>query len=76
MKNRLQEFRDSVEVLKAGVVQAEVEAFSNRIQWFRTPLTGSGRTLENTENQLAAKRQALMELEGNYFSMSIWGFSP
>ena len=63
MKNRLQEFRDTVEGWKAGVVQAEVEAFSNRIQWFRAPLTRIQKTLENTENQLAARRQALMELE-------------
>ena len=42
-----------------------MEAFSNRIQWFRAPLTRIQKTLENTENQLAAKRQALFELEGN-----------
>ena len=65
MKNRRQELRDTVEGLKAGIVQAEVEAFSNHIQWFRVPLTRIRKTLENTENQLAAKRQALMELEGN-----------
>jgi hypothetical protein len=65
MKNRLLEFRDSVEGLKAGVVQDEVEAFSKRIQWFRAPLTRIHKTLENTENQLAAKRQALIELEVN-----------
>ena len=63
MKNRLQEFRGTVEGWKAGVVQAEVEAFSTRIQWFRAPLTRIQKTLENTENQLAARRQALMELE-------------
>jgi len=65
MKNRLQEFRDMVEGLKAGVVQAEAEAFSKRIQWFRAPLTRIQKALENTENQLAARRQALIELEGN-----------
>jgi len=65
MKIRLQEFRGTVEGLKAGVVQAEVEAFSNRIQWFRAPLTRIQKALENTEHQLAARRQALMELEGN-----------
>ena len=63
MKNRLQEFRDTVEGLKAGVVPAEVEAFSHRIQWFRAPLTRIQKTLENAENQLAARRQALIELE-------------
>ena len=65
MKTRLQEFRGTVEGWKAGVVQAEVEAFSNRIQWFRAPLTRIQKALENTEHQLAARRQALMELEGN-----------
>jgi hypothetical protein len=65
MKIRLQEFRDTVEGMKTGVVQAEVQAFSNRIQWFRAPLTRIQKTLENTENQLAARRQALIELEGN-----------
>ena len=65
MKTRLQEFRGTVEGWKAGVVQAEVEAFSNRIQWFRAPLTRIQKVLENTEHQLAARRQALMELEGN-----------
>ena len=73
MKNRLQEFRDTVEGLKAGVVQAEVEAFSNRIQWFRSPLTRIQKTLENTENQLAAKRKALIELEGNLLFQMDWG---
>ena len=63
MKNRLQGFRDTVEGLKTGVVQAEVEAFSNRIQWFRAPLTRIQKTLENTENQLTARRKVLMELE-------------
>ena len=42
-----------------------MEAFSNRIQWFRAPLTRIQKTLENTENQLAARRQALIELERN-----------
>jgi hypothetical protein len=65
MKNRLQEFRDTVEGLKAGIVQAEVGAVSNRLQWFRAPLTRIQKTVENTENQLAAKRKALMELEGD-----------
>jgi uncharacterized protein YukE len=65
MKNRLQKFRGTVQEMKAGVVQAQVEAFSNRIKWFRAPLTRIQKTLENTENQLAARRQALMELEGN-----------
>jgi hypothetical protein len=65
MKNRLQELRGTVEGLKAGVVQAEVEAFSNRIQWFRGPLTRIQETLKKLENQLAAKRKALIELEGD-----------
>jgi len=65
MKNRLQEFRNRGEGLKAGVVQAEVEAFSKGIQWFRAPLTRIQKTLENVENQLADKRKALIELEGN-----------
>jgi archaellum component FlaC len=65
IKKRLQEFRDAVEGLKAGVVQAEVEAISHRIQWIRAPLTRIHKALENTENQLAARRQALIELEGD-----------
>jgi hypothetical protein len=63
MKNRLQEFQDMAEGWKAGVVQAEVEAFSTRIQWFRAPLTRVQKALEDTEHQLAARRQTLMELE-------------
>ncbi len=65
MKNRRQEFRNRIEGLKAEVVQAEVEAFSDLVQWFRAPLTRIQKTLENVENHLAAKRKALMELEGN-----------
>jgi hypothetical protein len=65
LKNRLQEFRGTVEGLKAGVVQTEVEAFSTRIQLFRTSLTRIQKTFENTENQLAARRKALMELEAD-----------
>jgi uncharacterized protein YukE len=63
MKNRLQEFRGTVEEMKAGFVQAQVETFSTRIQWFRAPLTRVQKALENAENQLVARRQALMELE-------------
>jgi hypothetical protein len=65
IKNRRQEFRDAVEGLKAEGAQAGVEAISNLIQWFRAPLTRIHKALENTENQLAAKRQALIELEGD-----------
>jgi uncharacterized protein YukE len=65
MKNRQQEFRNRIEGLKAEVVQAEVKAFSDLVQWFRAPLTRIQKTLENVENHLAAKRKALMELEGN-----------
>jgi uncharacterized protein YukE len=78
MKNRLQELRSTVEGMKAGVVQAEVEAFSNGLQWFRAPLTRIQETLENTENQLAAKRKALIELEGEllfYIDLGIFGLS-
>jgi predicted nuclease with TOPRIM domain len=78
MKNRLQEFRNRVEGLKAGVDQAEVKALSNLIQWFRAPLTRIQKTLENAENQLAAKRKALIELEGNllfYIDLGILALS-
>ena len=78
MKNRLQESRDRVEGLKSGFVQAEVEAFSNRIQWFRAPLTRIQGTLKNMENQLAAKRKALIDLEGNLLfkiDLGIFGLS-
>ena len=65
MKTRLQEFRDMMEGFKTGVVQAEAETISKSIQWFRAPLTRIQKTLENTKNQLAAKKQALIELKGN-----------
>jgi hypothetical protein len=65
MESRLQEFRDSVEGLKTGVVQTGVDAITTRTQWFRGPLNRSQKDLENTENLLASKRKGLIELEGD-----------
>jgi hypothetical protein len=53
-----------------------VKALSNLIQWFRAPLTRIQKTLENAENQMAAKRKALIELEGNLLFYIDLGFSP
>jgi hypothetical protein len=65
VESRLQEFRDSVEGLKAGVVQTGVEAITTRTQRFREPLLRIQKALKNTENLLASKRNGLIELEGN-----------
>ncbi len=73
MNNRLQEFRDTTEGWKAGVVQAELEAFSNWFQWFRAPLTRIRKTIENTEHQLAPRQKALMELEADLLFKIDWG---
>jgi len=65
MKNRLQEFRDTVDGLKVGAVPSGVEGVLSRTQWFRAPLTRIRRNLEGLANLLADKRNKLMELEGN-----------
>jgi hypothetical protein len=63
LRNRLEAFRDAVDGWKAGAIQTGVEAVLSRSREVRAPLIRVGKILEGTENSLAAKRRALMNLE-------------
>lgn len=62
---RLQEFRESIGGIKAGVVQTGVESVLAHTKTFRKPLVRIQQTLEKTKNLLAAKRKAMIEMEMN-----------
>jgi len=65
LEARLQEFREPVDGLKAGVVQTGIKDVLARTQTFRKVLGRMQKALEKTQDLLAVKRKALIKMEEN-----------